>query len=61
MEDIKLTAANIEQWKMLLDEEMLSEYGIENFSATQEDEEWLAEYEGQIIDDAIDDEVQSWP
>lgn len=56
-----LTSENIQEWKRTLDQEFKRQYpqGAE-YSQTRTDEDWIKEYEGYVIQDVIDDEVQYW-
>lgn len=56
----ELTKDNLESWKALLSMKMKDRYGIDNYSDTKSDQEWIEEYTGATEEDAISDEIQYW-
>lgn len=57
---MKLNGNNFSKWKAELDRLMLEQYKVEAFSSTRNEREWLADYRGQTVQDAINDEVSAW-
>jgi hypothetical protein len=58
--DVKNISCNIEQWKNNLDYFMFRKYQINNYSRCLSNEEWLESFEGQSVQDAIDEEISYW-
>lgn len=55
-----LANTNIAEWKKSLDEKMSNKYGLQGYSETQSDDEWLDNYIDKTDDDAIEDEIENW-
>lgn len=51
---MKLEDSNIVEWKKKLDEAMMNAYGIEEYSKTMTDDEWLDEFIGFTPEETIE-------
>lgn len=56
---MKLSKENIKKWKKELDKRMIERTGIRGLSKTITDDEWLADYDGEEPDLAVDDQIDS--
>jgi len=59
MEKLELTKENINNWKKQLDVEM-EKHHVTEFSKCNSDEYWIEEYEGCVVDEAVNDELECW-
>lgn len=57
---MKLSRENLSEWKEELDIEFKNQYGVENFSETLSDEQWIDYWDGDEVQDVIDAEVSCW-
>lgn len=55
-----LTQENIKEWKETLDETMLRLMKVPNYSLTLTDKEWLDLYEGDSVQQAVNEEISCW-
>lgn len=55
-----LTKENIQEWKIVLDMQFKKQYNIEKFSETKRDSEWIDDFLGYGVQDAINEEIECW-
>ncbi len=55
-----LTKQNINEWLTELNEKMREKYQLEDYVNTISQNEWLEQYEGETVDDAIYEEISSF-
>jgi hypothetical protein len=56
-----LTKNNLQEWKTKLNNLMFKRYQIVGFAeGANSDEQWLEDYLGYDVEDAIDGEVECW-
>jgi hypothetical protein len=57
---LKLTESNIQTWKERFGSEISTRYGIPGYEQTLPDDDWLNQYLGYTVEEAVEQEVNSW-
>lgn len=57
---LKLTESNIDTWKQRFGAEINNHYGIPGYEQTLSDDDWLNQYLGYTVEEAVTEEVNSW-